>query len=145
MGASRLAPVMTRRTQASRVNLDRMQANAIEAAEQCGLLTLPDVVEPATLESVLGSWPADRTLVFCDEAALVEDGLGRLSAVRGQPLAVLIGPEGGFDDAERKRLTGMPQVIRISLGPRILRADTAAVAALAIVQAQAGDWVGKAS
>jgi 16S rRNA (uracil1498-N3)-methyltransferase len=145
MGASRLAPVMTRRTQASRVNLERMQANAIEAAEQCGLLSIAEIAEPQTLESVLSSWPEGRQLVFCDEAAGLEQGLDHLSAVRGQPLAVLIGPEGGFDDAERTRLLRMPEVIRISLGPRILRADTAAVAALAVVQAQAGDWLKTAS
>lgn len=141
MGASRLQPVFTRRTQASRVNTGRMRANAIEAAEQCGILTIPDIAEPLPLERQLAAWPQDRALIFCDEAVEghdVADTLSKLAS--GTPLAVLIGPEGGFDDAERKQLLKLPSVIRLSLGPRILRADTAAVAALAVVQALVGDW-----
>jgi 16S rRNA (uracil1498-N3)-methyltransferase len=148
MGVSRLQPVMTRRTQAERVNLDRMRANAIEAAEQCGILGIPDIMAPVALERAVAALEPGRHLVFCDEdapgadpvAALVRD-LGWAGATRtGVPLAVLIGPEGGFDEEERAFLQARPHTSRIALGPRILRADTAAVAALAIVQAAAGDW-----
>lgn len=138
MGASRLQPVFTRRTQAGRVNLERMHANAVEAAEQCGILSIPEIAEPQKLDKVLDSWPQDRRLIFCDEDA-DGDPLGQL-AVEPGPLAVLIGPEGGFDPAERERLLRLPGVLRLSLGPRILRADTAAIAALAVVQATLGDW-----
>jgi len=142
MGASRLQPVMTRHTHVARVNLDRMRANAIEAAEQCGILRVPEVAEPVTLEQVGAE--ADRLLVFCDEAAEVRDPVAALLATRRhphQPLAVLIGPEGGFAEEERAALLRRPMVVRIALGPRILRADTAAIAALALVQAVLGDWV----
>ncbi len=139
MGVSRLQPVFTRRTQASRVNLERMRANAIEAAEQCGVLALPEIGEPAPLARIVADWPAGRTLVFCDEDAAVADPLAALAAAEG-PLAVLVGPEGGFDEAERALLLRVPSAIRLSLGPRILRADTAAIAALAVVQATKGDW-----
>jgi len=141
MGVSRLQPVLTRHGQIGRVNLDRMRANAIEAAEQCGVLALPDIMPPATLPDVLAAWRPDRHLVFCDEAAATTDPLLALAAVRpGSPLAVLIGPEGGFAEEERAALLELPNVIRLALGPRILRADTAAVAALALVQAAIGDW-----
>ncbi len=144
MGASRLLPVLTRRTQAARVNGERMRANAIEAAEQCGILHVPDIATPIPLERALTAWPAERALVFCDEDAVHGDALAPLRAVASQagacPLAVLIGPEGGFDPAERAAILAVPSVVRISLGPRILRADTAAVAALALVQAVVGDW-----
>jgi 16S rRNA (uracil1498-N3)-methyltransferase len=141
MGVSRLQPVLTRHGQIGRVNLDRMRANAIEAAEQCGVLSLPDVAPPAALTSVLAAWKPDRYFVFCDEAAEIADPLRALAAVPPQsPLAVLIGPEGGFADDERSALLKLPNVIRLALGPRILRADTAAVAALALVQAAIGDW-----
>ena len=140
MGAGRLMPVMTRRTNAARVNLERMRANVIEAAEQCGILAVAEVSEPEPLDRVLDAWPQGRTLVFCDEDAPLADPVAALAAVpRGSPLAVLIGPEGGFDPAERARLVAHPGHLRLSLGPRILRADTAAVAALALVQAVAGD------
>jgi 16S rRNA (uracil1498-N3)-methyltransferase len=135
MGVSRLAPVISRRTQVARVNLERMRANAVEAAEQCGILNLPEVVEPVALDKLLASWPTERRLIFCDEDAGNADPIEALRAVRDEPLAVLIGPEGGFDEQERGRLLKLPEVTRISLGPRILRADTAAVAALALVQA----------
>ena len=140
MGASALQPVITRRTQTNRINRERLQANMVEAAEQCGILAVPRIVEPAPLQTVLAEWDDGRTLVFCDEDADPADPLDRLRAiVRGTPLAVLIGPEGGFDPAERAALAEMPSVVRLSLGPRILRADTAGVAALALVQAALGD------
>jgi 16S rRNA (uracil1498-N3)-methyltransferase len=140
MGAARLRPVLTRRTQAHRVNLERMRANVIEAAEQCGVLALAQIEEPLPLEKVLAQWPQDRLLVFCDEDAPMEDAVAALRArcAPGAPVAVLIGPEGGFDPAERAMLMGMKQTLAISLGPRILRADTAAVAALAVVHAALG-------
>ncbi|ALK08550.1 16S rRNA (uracil(1498)-N(3))-methyltransferase [Blastochloris viridis] len=140
MGAAVLQPVMTRRTQVSRINLDRMRANAIEAAEQCGILDLAEVRAEVGLEALLATWPAGRTLVFCDEDAAAGGAAAALGAAAEGPLAVLIGPEGGFDPAERARLMTVPKVVRLSLGPRILRADTAAVAALALVQAVRGDW-----
>ena len=141
MGASRLRPVLTRRTQAQRVNLERMRANVIEAAEQCGILTIADIEEPLTLEKALAQWPQDLLLVFCDEDAPMADPVAALRqrAAPGAPIAVLIGPEGGFDPSERALLMRMEQTLAISLGPRILRADTAAVAALALVQAAVGD------
>ena len=154
MGASRLQPVITRHTQVARLNLDRMRANAIEAAQQCGILTLPEIAEPVAFKTLAGSIDADRLLVFCDEAAEVKDPLAALAQARplasallpaadaraAVPLAVLIGPEGGFSEDEREALRQRPNVMRIALGPRILRADTAAVAALALVQAVLGDW-----
>ena len=141
MGASRLQPVLTRHTQAERLNVGRMQANVIEAAEQCGILAVPEVAAPLKLEAVLAAWPAERLLIFCDEEAPVRDPITALAVVkRRAPLAILVGPEGGFDAAERAALLALPQVVPISLGPRILRADTAAVAALALVQAALGDW-----
>ena len=140
MGVSRLSPVVTRRTQAARVNTERMRANAIEAAEQCGVLSIADVDEPESLEKTLAVWPEDEALVFCDEDADIADPVEALRPLAGRPLALLIGPEGGFDPAERKTLLARPCVTRLALGPRILRADTAAVAALAVLQAAAGDW-----
>ncbi len=140
MGASALRPVMTRRTQATRVNLERMRANAIEATEQCGILTLPSIEDTIRLERLLTGWPAERRLIFCDEDAPVADPIATLRALPRGPLAIIIGPEGGFDPQEREMLLRVPQVTRISLGPRILRGDTAGVAALALVQAVLGDW-----
>ena len=140
MGASTLRPVTTRRTQAQRVNEDRMRANAIEAAEQCGILALPEVRPVETLAAALAHWPGDRLLVFCDEDAEKDDALAALRAYPKGPVAVLIGPEGGFDPSERAAILALPRVARLSLGPRILRADTAAVAALTLVQAVLGDW-----
>jgi 16S rRNA (uracil1498-N3)-methyltransferase len=142
MGASRLQPVMTQHTQVTRINLDRMRANVIEAAQQCGILSLPEVAQPVEFKAMAGRDP-DRLLVFCDEDAEVQDPVAALAAARArQPLAVLIGPEGGFAETERAALLKRPHVVRIALGPRILRADTAAVAALALVQAALGDWHG---
>ncbi len=140
MGASLLQPVMTRRTQSARVNLERMQANAIEAAEQCGILSVPKIDDSVKLEKLLSQWPADRRLIFCDEDAPVADPVAALRALPKGPLAVIIGPEGGFDPQEREWLLRIPHVTRISLGPRILRGDTAGVAALAVVQVVLGDW-----
>jgi 16S rRNA (uracil1498-N3)-methyltransferase len=142
MGASRLVPVLTARTQVHRVNLDRMMANAIEAAAQCNLTGVPAVAAPVTLEQVLSGLEPARRLVFCDEEAPRGDAVAALSGLRGQPLALVIGPEGGFDDRERARIGAHPGVTRLPLGPRILRADTAAVAALALIQAVAGDTAG---
>ena len=135
LGCRRLRPVITRRTIAERVNLDRMRANAIEAAEQCNLVFAPDVLEPVKLERALGDWDGDRALVFCDEKAAGRAALAGITL----PAAVLIGPEGGFADEERALLHSLSFVHGISLGPRILRADTAGVAALALVQAAIGD------
>lgn len=140
MGAGRLMPVMTRRTIAERVNLERMRANANEAAEQCGILALPLINEPLPLDKALAGWDGAVPLIFCDEAAAVREPLGVLSALPPGPVGVLIGPEGGFDAAEREMLLRAPFVTAISLGPRIMRADTAAVAALALVNATLGDW-----
>jgi 16S rRNA (uracil1498-N3)-methyltransferase len=143
MGASRLQPVLTRHAQAARVNLERMRANAIEAAEQCGILTLPEIGAPLAFDTMLAERDAARLLVFCDEHADVQDPVAALAAARRggpMPLAVLIGPEGGFAEDERAALLKLPNVVRLALGPRILRADTAAVAALALVGAVLGDW-----
>jgi 16S rRNA (uracil1498-N3)-methyltransferase len=139
LGARRLRPVMTQRTIAERVNLDRMRANAIEAAEQCNLVFVPEVLEPQPLPTVLASWPTDRALVYCDETAPVRDPLEALRQLH-TPAAILIGPEGGFTTEERQNLKSLASVTPISLGPRVMRADTAAVAALTIVQAVLGDW-----
>ncbi len=140
MGASLLQPVLTRHGQISRVNSARMRANAIEAAEQCGILSLPAIGPPIALGRLLAERDAGRWLVFCDEDAEVANPVAALSGVPRSPLAVLIGPEGGFAEDERAALLRLPNVVRLSLGPRILRADTAAVAALALVQAVVGDW-----
>jgi 16S rRNA (uracil1498-N3)-methyltransferase len=141
MGARRLRPVMTRRTQASRINLDRLRANAQEAAEQCGVIWLPEIVADEPLEKALEHWPPERLLIFCDEDAPQANPVSALEGVAAPAgLALLIGPEGGFDEAERAAIMRLPKVLRLSLGPRILRADTAAVAALALIQAKLGDW-----
>ncbi len=144
MGASRLQPVITRHTQAARVNLERMRANAIEAAEQCGILNLPEIGAPLALERMVEARDPTRLLVFCDEDAEVKDPVAALAAmrtaVRPARLAVLVGPEGGFAPDERAALLQLPNAVRLALGPRILRADTAAVAALALVDAVLGDW-----
>jgi 16S rRNA (uracil1498-N3)-methyltransferase len=157
MGASHLHPVMMRHTQAERVNLDRMRANAIEAAEQCGILAVPEIAAPLDFPVAIAALGAACHLVFCDEDAPGGDPVAALqadlaaakdapqAAAQGAPrdgaeLAVVIGPEGGFAEDERAALLRRPHTSRIALGPRILRADTAAVAALAIVQAAAGDW-----
>ncbi|PLX44230.1 MAG: 16S rRNA (uracil(1498)-N(3))-methyltransferase [Hyphomicrobiales bacterium] len=140
MGAGLLQPVLTRFTAARRVKPERLRANAIEAAEQCHLLSVPEVAPLAKLETVLEGWEADRALIYCDEAAPITDPVAALAPLKQRPLAVLIGPEGGFSDEERAWLRGLDFVTPISLGPRIMRADTAAVAALALAGAIAGDW-----
>jgi len=140
MGVARLQPVLTRRTVAARVNGARMRANAIEAAEQCGILWVPEIATPLRLQALLDTWDPARALVFCDEGAEVDDPLAALSQLKRGPLAVLIGPEGGFDPAERALLREREYARAISLGPRVMRADTAAVAALALVNAVTGDW-----
>jgi 16S rRNA (uracil1498-N3)-methyltransferase len=146
MGASRLQPIITRHVQVTRVNLDRMRANVIEAAQQCGILTLPEIAPPLSLDGMIAEREPNRFLVFCDENAPVKNPVAALSTMHPSnragaiALAVLIGPEGGFSADERDALSGLPNAIRLSLGPRILRADTAAVAALALVGAVLGDW-----
>jgi 16S rRNA (uracil1498-N3)-methyltransferase len=144
MGASALLPVLTRHTQVSRVNVERMRANVVEAAEQCGILSLAAVAEPVALDRFLEKRETSRLLVFCDEAADIGNPIKALqqglSATEG--IDVVIGPEGGFADEERALLLRQPRTLRLSLGPRILRADTAGVAALALVQAALGDWTG---
>ncbi len=144
MGAAKLQPVLSRHTQVARVNGMRMRANVIEAAEQCGILSLAEVADPMPLERFLGERDGQRLLVFCDEAANVAGPLDALAMARraGQGIDVLIGPEGGFAADERAALLRQPRTLRLSLGPRILRADTAGVAALALVQAALGDWTG---
>ena len=148
LGVSRLQPVLTRHGQVVRVNLDRIRANAIEAAEQCGILNLPEIAAPVALDRLLKKWVPDRLMVFCDEEAPVHDPVAVLEEARNttppvlgaMPMTVLVGPEGGFAEDERAALLKLPNLVRLSLGPRILRADTAAVAVLALVQASLGDW-----
>jgi 16S rRNA (uracil1498-N3)-methyltransferase len=140
MGVRRLRPVFTERTVAGRVNLDRLRANAIEAAEQCNLLSVPEVLAPVAFADLLGAWQPMRHLVFCDEAGTIADPLAALRAVPRGPLGLLVGPEGGFSEPERAALLNCRFVTAISLGPRVLRADTAAVAGLTLLQAVHGDW-----
>lgn len=143
MGVGRLRPVITRHTQVGRVNLERMQSNVIEAAEQCGIISIPEVLEPVDLRHLLDTWhvhEGDRRILFCDEHEETTNPVEILRALTPSPLALLIGPEGGFAEDERAILRSKPWVTPIPLGPRILRADTAAVAALAVVQAVVGDW-----
>jgi len=166
MGAGRLLPVNTARTNVARIKQDRLRANAVEAAEQCGLLSVPEVEEPQSLESLLRKWTANmggRRIIFCDEAAPKASTLEQLQGLGGAgpqtdpqtdpqadpqadpqtgPLAILIGPEGGFSPAEREQLLNRDDTHAISLGPRVMRADTAAVAALAAIQLVLGDWRG---
>ena len=144
MGAATLQPVLTRFTQASRVNTERMRANVVEAAEQCGILSIAAVAEPVPLDRFLSQRAAGRLLIFCDEAAEVENPIQSLQGAReAEGIDVLIGPEGGFAEEERALLLRQPKILRLALGPRIMRVDTAAVAALALVQAVLGDWGGK--
>ena len=140
MGVASMQPVLTQHTMVQRLNLDRMRANAIEAAEQCHLLAIPAIFPELKLDKALAALPEGTVLVFCDEGADVSAPIEALKAVpRNKPLAVLIGPEGGFSEKERQILLNYASVIRLSLGPRIMRADTAAVAALTLVQAVCGD------
>ena len=141
MGAGRIAPVITEHTQHSKMRADKLHASIVEAAEQCGVLAVPTLMPAGSLDEVLRDWDDRRTLIYCDEHAEVANPYQTLADLRGQPLGVLIGPEGGFSEAERERLLALPFTRAIALGPRILRADTAAVAALSAVQMAAGDWV----
>ena len=147
MGASALQPVLTRHTQVSRVNVERMRANVIEAAEQCSILSLAAVAEPVALDRFLEKRETSRLLVFCDEATDTHNPLQALQqgSIATDGIDILIGPEGGFAEDERALLLRQPHTLRLSLGPRILRADTAGVAALALVQAALGDWRSSAS
>ncbi|HEY6631585.1 MAG TPA: 16S rRNA (uracil(1498)-N(3))-methyltransferase [Rhizobiaceae bacterium] len=140
MGAGVLQPVITQHTQLAKVGTERLQANAIEAAEQCGILAIPAVREAQKFSALLAGWDKERRLIFCDESAETNNPLAALQAVEERKLALLVGPEGGFSEDERKQLYALPFVTAIPLGPRILRADTAAVAALAVIQATIGDW-----
>jgi len=141
MGARRLRPILTRRTQVSRLNVERLTANAIEACEQCGVIWTPEVLGPEPLDAILAEWPAERLLVFCDEEAPQASPLDALvDATASHGVGLMIGPEGGFDERERAAILAVPRVLRLSLGPRVLRADTAAVAALTLIQATLGDW-----
>lgn len=140
MGAGILQPVITQHTQVPKPGIQRLQANVIEAAEQCGILSVPQLREPVKLDRLLAEWEPGRALVFCDENAPSNNPLDVLQRQAGRALGLLVGPEGGFSDQERQMLRDLPFVVPIPLGPRILRADTAAVAALAVIQAAAGDW-----
>jgi 16S rRNA (uracil1498-N3)-methyltransferase len=137
LGVSRILPVQTRHTNSERIRQDRLQAHAIEAAEQCGATCVPEVTDLQPLDRLLAKWPEDRRLYWCDETAIGQPAA--LSPAPG-PAAILIGPEGGFSAEEAARLRTKPNVTPLSLGPRILRADTAAVAALTLWQAASGDW-----
>lgn len=144
LGVSHMMPVMTRRTIVDRVKTDRMAANAIEAAEQCERLNVPTVGEPIKLDKLLSDWPPERNIMFCDEDLSGTPAHTALAAcdskVNSAPWAILIGPEGGFDDAERDLIRNHPNCLAVSLGPRILRADTAAMAAISLWQSALGDW-----
>ena len=140
MGARRLLPVFTEHTNAERVNVERLRAHAVEAAEQCGILSVPEIADPERLGASLDGWPAERRLLFCDESRSAPAAAVALAEAGPGPWAVLIGPEGGFSEAERARLRALPQAVPAALGPRVLRADTAAVAALALWQSACGDW-----
>ncbi|MEP1209119.1 MAG: 16S rRNA (uracil(1498)-N(3))-methyltransferase [Rhizobiaceae bacterium] len=140
MGVGVLQPVLTQYTQTRKLNLERMSAHAIEAAEQCGILNLPKINSPLGLEELLADLPTERRLIFCDEGEATQNPLTPLEGVEKGPLSVLVGPEGGFSEDERALLHSHANVTPIPLGPRVLRADTAAVAALAIIQASIGDW-----
>ncbi len=140
LGVAAVCPVMTRRTEVKRVNLDRLRANVIEAAEQCGVLRVPEIDELISLEELLAQWNPDRRMIYCDESASVSSPIEVLRSVEAGPLAVLVGPEGGFDEREQEQLRSLPFVTPVSLGPRVMRADTAAVAVLALVNSILGDW-----
>ncbi|MCV6595447.1 MAG: 16S rRNA (uracil(1498)-N(3))-methyltransferase [Silicimonas sp.] len=141
MGAARICPMQSDFTNSERIRQDRLQAHAIEAAEQCGGTYVPPVDGLMPLAKRLDTWPEDRLLLFCDESLSGRaSDPGVLATLKDQPWAILIGPEGGFSDAERKRLAGMENAVPVSLGPRILRADTAAVAAMTFWQLHLGDW-----
>ena len=141
MGAGVLQPVMTQHVQGRIGSIDRLRANAIEAAEQCGILAIAEVREPVRLADLLESWDHRRRIVYCDEGADTNNPVAALKAIEERRLALLVGPEGGFSAEEQTLLRSLPFVTAIPLGPRILRADTAAVAAMAVIQATIGDWI----
>jgi 16S rRNA (uracil1498-N3)-methyltransferase len=140
MGAGVIQPVMTQHVQGKITSVERLRANAIEAAEQCGILAIPEVREPVRLLSMLEAWPHDRRIIYCDEGAETNNPMTALRSITEKQHALLIGPEGGFSEEEQRLLRSLDFVTPIPLGPRILRADTAAVAALALIQATIGDW-----
>ncbi len=140
MGAGMLQPVITQHTQVAKPGVERLRANVVEAAEQCGILAVPELREAQKLDRLLAGWEKDRRLVFCDEDASTNNPLPALNGLTDRKFALLVGPEGGFSDEERAMLRALPFVTAVPLGPRILRADTAAVAALALMQATVGDW-----
>lgn len=140
LGAARLQPIVTRFTVSERVKTERLVANAVEAAEQCGILWVPEVAEPMAFDRYLADRDPARTLIFCDEAAPVSDPIEALTAAPEGAFAVLIGPEGGFAEEERELLLRGENVVPLSLGPRVMRADTAGIAALTLLQAVKGDW-----
>jgi 16S rRNA (uracil1498-N3)-methyltransferase len=140
LGVTALLPVWTRRTQAERINLDRLRAHAIEAAEQSERLTVPDLRAPERLDRLLAAWPSERRLVVCDETGAGEPISSATARLPPGPVALLVGPEGGFGETELDALGKLSFVTRVGLGPRVLRAETAALAALAVLQAIAGDW-----
>lgn len=144
LGVAHLQPVYTRRTIVDRVKTERLHANAVEAAEQCERLTVPSISEPIKLDALLNSWPEDRMIMFCDEdlsGQSAHDALSSLEEAHKQkPWAIIIGPEGGFDDDERTVIKNHPNTVVVALGPRVLRADTAAMAAISLWQSAIGDW-----
>lgn len=140
MGAGVLQPVMTQHVQGKIGSIDRLRANAIEAAEQCGILAIPEVREPVKLPTLLEGWDTGRRIIYCDEGAETNNPMAALKGIMESHHALLIGPEGGFSSEEQTLLRSLPFVTAIPLGPRILRADTAAVAAMAVIQATIGDW-----
>jgi 16S rRNA (uracil1498-N3)-methyltransferase len=142
LGAARVRLVITERTNADHTNVGRLQAIAAEAAEQTGRMDVPEVVAPVKLEKLLAGWDAARSLLFCDEAGDAKPVLAALKGAKPGPWAILIGPEGGFSPAERDALRNLPYATPATLGPRILRADTAAISALTLWQASQGDWRG---
>lgn len=140
LGAGILQPVITDHTINHKLKHDKLTANAIEAAEQCTMLSIPKICEPIKFDAFLDKYTSSHALIFCDEAATTASPITQIAGLRGQNICVLVGPEGGFSDAERKALLALDNVTTISLGPRVMRADTAAVAALTLVQAVIGDW-----
>lgn len=138
MGAAKIVPINTDFTNSERIRQDRLQAHALEAAEQCGGTYVPEVTDLQKLDHLLADWDETRQIMFCDEALVGAAEV--LGAVGGDKWAILIGPEGGFSDAERQKLHALPYAHPVSLGPRILRADTAAVAAMTVWQQHLGDW-----
>lgn len=144
LGVSHLQPTYTRRTIVDRVKTERLHANAVEAAEQCERLTVPSIAEPTKLDTILKDWPTDRKIMFCDETLSGDAAHTALAKAgnknTGEPWAIIIGPEGGFDDTERKAITEHPNTTVVALGPRVLRADTAAMAAISLWQSALGDW-----